>query len=75
MTELQKNSTRNIAKGVKKMARLSKEQRETKTRVGTRTDCFAYDKDKRNCKALNGLYCAVEQCGFYKPAKGSGANE
>lgn len=31
------------------------------------TDCFAYDKNRRECKALNELYCEKEgQCNFYK---------
>lgn len=30
-------------------------------------DCFAYNKDKRECTALNELYCMKEKCSFYKP--------
>lgn len=29
-------------------------------------DCFAYDKDKKVCKALDCLYCKKEECKFYK---------
>ena len=29
-------------------------------------DCFAYDKDKVECKCLNELYCEKEKCRFYK---------
>ena len=34
-----------------------------------RKDCFAYDKERNNCKALNDLYCRREKCKFYKPIK------
>ena len=40
------------------MARLSKAQRETKAREGTKTDCFGYDKDKCDCKVMTELLCA-----------------
>lgn len=29
-------------------------------------DCFAYDKDKIECKCLKELYCENEKCRFYK---------
>ena len=29
-------------------------------------DCFAYDKEKNDCKALDCLYCKREECKFYK---------
>lgn len=30
-------------------------------------DCFAYRENMRHqCNALNQLYCAVEECPFYK---------
>ena len=35
----------------------------------THEDCFAYKKDKRQCSALNQLFCAFEKCPFYKPIK------
>ena len=35
-----------------------------------RVDCFAYKKDLRKCVALNQLYCAKENCRFYKPKPG-----
>lgn len=34
-----------------------------------RKDCFAYDKLRKNCSALNALYCKKEyskHCPFYK---------
>lgn len=32
-----------------------------------KTDCFAYDKECHDCRALNGLYCRTEgRCAFYK---------
>lgn len=33
-----------------------------------KTDCRFYDKEKRQCKALNNVYCAIEEkpCRFYK---------
>lgn len=34
------------------------------------TDCFAYDKTQRYCKALSNLYCArAEYCNFYKKSQ------
>ena len=32
-------------------------------------DCFAFDSDRRTCKALNDLYCLRGKCSFYKTAK------
>ena len=32
----------------------------------TQGDCFAYDKTKNKCNALNELYCKKEICEFYK---------
>ena len=32
----------------------------------TKTDCFAFDEKKCDCKALNKLYCQKEKCRFYK---------
>ena len=32
----------------------------------TREDCFAFDKEKRECNALDDLYCENEKCKFYK---------
>lgn len=29
-------------------------------------DCFAFDKDKFKCTALNELFCANEKCKFYR---------
>lgn len=29
-------------------------------------DCFAYDKDKIECKYLKRLYCENKNCNFYK---------
>lgn len=29
-------------------------------------DCFAYKKSTKRCTALNALYCAKENCSFYK---------
>lgn len=29
-------------------------------------DCFAYDKEKKDCKALDCLYCKQGECKFYK---------
>lgn len=40
-------------------------------KIEIKEDCFAYrnglGKDRGNCVALNGLYCAMEVCKFYKP--------
>lgn len=30
------------------------------------TDCFAYVKDRKRCRALIELVCAVRDCPFYK---------
>lgn len=27
--------------------------------------CFAYNKTKNECKALNKLYCKTEKCNFF----------
>lgn len=35
----------------------------------TKKDCFAYDGERDNCKALNALYCSRENCKFYKQRK------
>ena len=56
------------------MARLSKEQRETKAREGTKTDCFGYDTDKCECKVMTELLCARKKCSFYKPKEGCDSN-
>lgn len=32
----------------------------------TKTDCFAFDENKCDCKVLNKLYCQKEKCSFYK---------
>lgn len=33
-------------------------------------DCFGYDKVRKNaCRALTSLYCANEECKFYKTDK------
>lgn len=32
-------------------------------------DCFAYDKFKGKCEALDNLYCINNKCGFYKTRK------
>ncbi len=29
-------------------------------------DCFAYDKERNSCKALEYLVCKGEECPFYK---------
>ena len=34
--------------------------------LGVKTDCFAYDKSRRDCNALNELVCLTAQCPFYK---------
>ena len=34
--------------------------------LGVKTDCFAYDKTRRDCKALNELVCLTTQCPYYK---------
>lgn len=36
---------------------------------GVKKDCFAYDSERNNCKALNALYCGKENCNFYKQCK------
>ena len=37
-----------------------------------KTDCFAYDKKCRYCRALTDLFCAKEgKCAFYKTDKDS----
>ena len=30
------------------------------------TDCEAYDTRSENCVGLDGLYCTVEKCKFYR---------
>ena len=35
-----------------------------------RRDCFAFDQERRMCKALKELYCACEECKFYKKKNG-----
>lgn len=57
------------------MARLSKAQRETKAREGTKTDCFGYNKEKGDCKVMTELLCARKKCSFYKPRERSDTNE
>lgn len=42
--------------------------------LNLKDDCFAYDKDKRECKALKELVCLTKKCSFYKP-KGCDNNE
>lgn len=45
---------------------------DVKNTMEPKKDCFAYsDKlgGRPTCKALNGLYCTVENCKFYKPGK------
>lgn len=37
--------------------------------LGVKDDCFAFDKEKRQCTALTALYCASEKCNFYKPRR------
>ena len=35
-----------------------------------KTDCFAWDKERNECNALNYTYCRMhEQCAFYKTFK------
>ena len=34
-----------------------------------RVNCFAYNPERKKCLALNQLYCAYENCRFYKPVK------
>ena len=29
-------------------------------------DCFGYVKDRKQCRALDRLYCKYGECGFYK---------
>ena len=43
--------------------------------LNIKDDCFAYDKDKQECKALNGLYCLTEKCRFYKPKESVKIND
>lgn len=31
-----------------------------------KTDCFAYQGQKKGCKGLNKLYCRTHRCTFYK---------
>ena len=38
------------------------------------TDCEAYDKRSENCVGLDGLYCTVEKCKFYRK-RGERGNE
>lgn len=38
-------------------------------------DCFAYDSEKKNCKALNALYCSRENCKFFKQRKNNDKEE
>lgn len=37
-------------------------------RAAVKTDCIQYRPGKKDCKALNKLYCETEcRCSFYKP--------
>ena len=56
------------------MIRTCKEQREAKG-IGTKTDCFGYDKEKKDCKVMTELLCARKKCSFYKPKERSDTNE
>ena len=38
----------------------------TKILNDPKKDCFAYSKERNNCKALDRLYCRFEECKFYK---------
>lgn len=37
-----------------------------------KTDCFAYNKKKRECDALSELICMNRKCSFYKHKEGVG---
>lgn len=37
--------------------------------VCVKTDCFGYDKEKKDCKVMTELLCAKKKCSFYKPGK------
>jgi hypothetical protein len=39
-----------------------------------KTDCFVYEKDKRDCKVMTELLCARKKCSFYKPKERSDSN-
>lgn len=43
--------------------------RESNPVMEPKTDCFAYrhSTSRPDCRALNELYCARENCAFYKP--------
>ena len=40
-----------------------------------KTDCFAFDKEKQECKCLKELYCDKENCKFYKSKEEIGRNK
>ena len=31
-----------------------------------KTDCFAWNSSKKECRCLNDVYCAKEKCNFYQ---------
>lgn len=43
--------------------------------AGVKEDCFAYKKSTKRCLALNALYCAKEDCKFYKSINNEKENE
>lgn len=52
-----------------KRSKLSK-QNEPDTQTlseNVKTNCFAWDEDRKNCKALSKIECLHGSCPFYKP--------
>lgn len=52
--------------GYKKQLHVQQVAEAKEKRHPVRTDCRAYDPKKRDCIALNALWCTVEDCKFYK---------
>lgn len=40
-------------------------------RMPPRTNCRIYDRERRDCYGLTGLWCEWENCKFYKPKGGA----
>lgn len=51
------------------MAAQNKAQRVVRIQGGlnVKTDCFGYDKDKKDCIVMTELLCLRKKCSFYKP--------
>lgn len=53
---------------------MGKKKKQTVAR-DVNTDCFAYDSEKKECKALKETFCRTEDCVFYKSEHQARADE